>query len=262
MRFLRYIRDALRRAKLEYKYFSKPKWTLNEVGEFWDSVPDYDHINETMYPYLRRFSNSWILAKRYIGAYLMMLDIQSRTGKGTEFWSEKGVVKKSYLLDYSDRLIDIAKNRLDALDLDYEISKIDKYELPFSDSMFDLVVSYETIEHVSNRALFIKELARVMKKDGIMILTCPNALWEPVHWISAIIGFNHSEGPHRFPKRSTLTKIFSHNKLAIEEENTTIVLPFNNNISIRLDQYLEKYCPNFFLRAIGLRRTFVLSKMV
>ena len=101
-----------------------------------------------------------------------------------------------------------------------------------------------------------------MKKDGIMILTCPNALWEPVHWISAIIGFNHSEGPHRFPKRSTLTKIFSDNQLTIKEENTTIVLPFNNNISIRLDQYLEKYCPNLFLRTIGLRRTFVLSKMV
>ena len=30
-------------------------WTLQEVGQFWDSVADYDDINEQTYSYFRRF---------------------------------------------------------------------------------------------------------------------------------------------------------------------------------------------------------------
>lgn len=47
-------------------------------------------------------------------------------------------------------------------------------ELPFSDNQFDIVCSFETLEHVRDPAQVIAEMARVAKVDGHVLLTVPN----------------------------------------------------------------------------------------
>lgn len=47
-------------------------------------------------------------------------------------------------------------------------------ELPFKNNFFDLIVSVESIEHLENPWDFIKELYRVLKPGGRLILTTPN----------------------------------------------------------------------------------------
>jgi SAM-dependent methyltransferase len=49
--------------------------------------------------------------------------------------------------------------------------------LPFSGESFDVVVSNHVIEHVANQALHIAELARVVKRGGVVYLATPNRLW-------------------------------------------------------------------------------------
>jgi len=46
--------------------------------------------------------------------------------------------------------------------------------LPFADASFDAVVSFETIEHVAAQQMFLDEVRRVLRSDGIFILSCPN----------------------------------------------------------------------------------------
>jgi SAM-dependent methyltransferase len=46
--------------------------------------------------------------------------------------------------------------------------------LPFDDGSFDLVVSIETIEHLENPHLFLREIARVLKPCGHVVLATPN----------------------------------------------------------------------------------------
>lgn len=46
--------------------------------------------------------------------------------------------------------------------------------LPYGDGMFDLLISIEGIEHLENPSMFLREAARVLKKDGLIILTTPN----------------------------------------------------------------------------------------
>lgn len=46
--------------------------------------------------------------------------------------------------------------------------------LPFKDHFFDLVVSFDVIEHISEDSLFVKECHRVLKKDGTFIIGTPN----------------------------------------------------------------------------------------
>ncbi|HLA96663.1 MAG TPA: class I SAM-dependent methyltransferase [Pyrinomonadaceae bacterium] len=47
--------------------------------------------------------------------------------------------------------------------------------LPFTDESFDVVTSFETLEHLYERASFLAELKRVLKSDGRLILSTPNA---------------------------------------------------------------------------------------
>lgn len=46
--------------------------------------------------------------------------------------------------------------------------------LPFEDASFDVVVSFQVIEHIEDDHAFVSEMARVLKPNGIAILTTPN----------------------------------------------------------------------------------------
>jgi SAM-dependent methyltransferase len=48
--------------------------------------------------------------------------------------------------------------------------------LPFPDAHFDATVSIEVVEHVQDQFAFLRELARVTKPGGLVIVTTPNVL--------------------------------------------------------------------------------------
>ena len=48
--------------------------------------------------------------------------------------------------------------------------------LPLDDASIDVAVSFETVEHIAEQEEFMAELARVLKPDGVLILSCPNKL--------------------------------------------------------------------------------------
>jgi 2-polyprenyl-3-methyl-5-hydroxy-6-metoxy-1,4-benzoquinol methylase len=48
--------------------------------------------------------------------------------------------------------------------------------LPYESDRFDAVVSIEVIEHVEDQFAFLRELARIAKPGGIVIVTTPNTL--------------------------------------------------------------------------------------
>ncbi len=253
--------DFITRIRDEYRYFREDRWTLKDVGDFWDTVVGYDDINSKIYPYFRRFTNSYKLAKYYLPRNdYQMLDIQTRSGNGSLFWHQQNKISHSTCVDFSDYLLKLADHRLKGSGLAYDLLKINNFPLPFKNNTFDLVCTYETIEHISNYEEFLSELVRVMTQDGILILTCPNKAWDWIHSVTAISGMNHSEGPHRFLSRKELLKCFKNFNLEVLEENSTIFLPFSYSYSIRLDHYLEKRLPEVIKRKLALRRTFILKK--
>jgi ubiquinone/menaquinone biosynthesis C-methylase UbiE len=47
-------------------------------------------------------------------------------------------------------------------------------QLPLPAASVDLVVSFETIEHIEAQQAFVEEVARVLAPDGVFLLSCPN----------------------------------------------------------------------------------------
>jgi ubiquinone/menaquinone biosynthesis C-methylase UbiE len=254
------LRGAPSRALQEWHYLSQRSWSLQDVGRFWDSVVDYDSVNEAAYSYSRRFTNSFHLAGDLIGRENLTLDIQTRTGQGSSFWAKRGFVRKAHIVDFSERMLSAASSRLSETGVDFETHLVTDFPLPFTDETFDLVLSYETIEHVWERDVFMHELSRVLKAGQWMILTCPNLLWEPAHWVSAVLNLHHSEGPHRFLRRGTLLGLFRACGLEIIRENSTVVLPFSAAASVSINQVLERSLPESIKRTIALRRSYLLRK--
>lgn len=47
--------------------------------------------------------------------------------------------------------------------------------LGFGDESFDFVITFQVIEHIDDDAAFVREIARVLRPGGRLILTTPNA---------------------------------------------------------------------------------------
>ncbi len=200
----------------------------------WDTVDDYDEVNEQLYTYFRRFTNSYDLALKHLTKEkYKMIDIQARSGKGSLFWHEMGKIKSSVCVDFSDYLISLADRRLKNSGLKYKNVKVLDFPLPFKISEFDLVCSFDTIEHIYDFRTFFDELVRITSSDGVLILTCPNRAWEWVHWLTAAININHSEGPHRFLKRSELMECFRKNRMKILERTAQSFSPLIINFPLQ-----------------------------
>ena len=48
--------------------------------------------------------------------------------------------------------------------------------LPLADGSVEVAVTFETLEHIDEQALFLDEIARVLKPGGVLVLSCPNKL--------------------------------------------------------------------------------------
>lgn len=123
-----------------------------------------------------------------------VLDLGCNTGYGTEilFKSSNNIIG----VDVSERAILSAKNKYSHLGINFQL--IDGVQLPFNDNEFDVIVSFQVIEHIVDYEKYMNELKRVLKPQGIVIFTTPNALlrldpgmkpWNKFH----VREFNHSE---------------------------------------------------------------------
>lgn len=57
-----------------------------------------------------------------------------------------------------------------------EFREADCAALPFADASFDVVVSFETIEHITAQEAFLDEVRRVLRPGGFVVLSCPNKI--------------------------------------------------------------------------------------
>jgi 2-polyprenyl-3-methyl-5-hydroxy-6-metoxy-1,4-benzoquinol methylase len=92
------------------------------------------------------------------GSYLMANDAFSVTG-----------------IDINSIVIEKAREKYKRSNLQFLQGPADK--IPVEDHVFDIVVSFETIEHLENHQLIFNEIKRVLKPEGVLIISTPNKLF-------------------------------------------------------------------------------------
>jgi coenzyme F420 hydrogenase subunit beta len=247
-----------KRVASEYKYITSKEWSFRQAGDFWDSIIDYDEINKQTPSYFRRFVDGYKLSSLSDNSYV--LDICSRTGNGTIFFWEKKKIEKVICADFSEKFLEVCSLRLKAKNINFERSLIETLPLPFKDGEFNGILSFETIEHVSRPDIFIKELSRVLKKSGELILTTPNVLWEPIFSLAAILQLHHSEGPHRCIGRKRLHRYIKESGLTIVKQSATVLIPAGPPLLLKLGEWIEDRTKNTLMPLLGMRRIYICKK--
>lgn len=99
-----------------------------------------------------------------------ILDIASGEGYGSAMLAK--VANSVTGIDISAETVAHANKKYQMKNLRYFEGNAVKLNIP--DNSFDMVVSFETIEHVSQQDEVIAEFARVLRADGVLVLSSPN----------------------------------------------------------------------------------------
>ena len=101
----------------------------------------------------------------------IVLDCGCNIGYGTKVLSTH--CKEVVGIDVSPKAIKEARRRYGPDGLTFYV--VDGNHLPFKDGYFDVVVSFQVIEHINDYTPYLTEIKRVLRESGIAVFTTPNA---------------------------------------------------------------------------------------
>lgn len=100
-----------------------------------------------------------------------VLDLGCNNGYGTAILGRDSA--RTIGVDVSPQSVQAALQNSAAPNIDYRV--VDGLELPFEDATFDLIVSFQVIEHIFDVTPYLRNIRRVLKPGGTVIFTTPNA---------------------------------------------------------------------------------------
>lgn len=139
--------------------------------DIWSKVPPNYYqqgVKNNFFQYLWH-TQKIKLAKRIIGSlrFKNCLDIGCAGGYMISEIA-KTYPEANYMgVDVYDKAISYAKKTY--LNIRFKVASAEK--LPFKDKSFDLILFYETIEHVEDPRACLKEIKRVLSNNGSLVLT-------------------------------------------------------------------------------------------
>lgn len=160
----------------------------------------------------------------------VVLDIACGEGYGSNIMSEKA--KFVHGVDIDRQTIKYAKEKYKKKNLEYSIGNADA--IPLLDNSVDVVVSFETIEHHDKHDEMLLEIQRVLKPEGIVIISTPDKLFytEKAKFRNEF----HVKELYKnefldllskyFSKKQLLTKKYFNGISMIQEEKKTVELNF------------------------------------
>jgi len=118
----------------------------------------------------------------------------------------------------------------------FKVVQVDyNHKLPFKAKQFHGAISLEVIEHLYNAEVFLKEIHRVLKPQGWLIISTPNIAWWGYRLFVLLGKPPKKEGYHlRFFTYNTFTKILKDSGFQIIKSTSFTTIPFLNRLLISL----------------------------
>lgn len=127
-------------------------------------------------PYWGEHAARYVYALQFVSGKAV-LDIACGTGYGVGLLSSKAKFVTGVDIDP-----EAAKEAISECGQNAAVLLGNGLGLPFDDASFDVVTSFETLEHLHERSNFLAELHRVLRPTGTLILSTPNANYsQPVN---------------------------------------------------------------------------------
>lgn len=151
----------------------------SKAAELHKNVPPDWYAKSIKENLLQRF---WHLTRfREVGRMVepsggKILDIGSADGTFTKIVLDKSKAEKVVGIDVLPRSVSFAKRRF-ARSKKLSFRVADAHNLPFGKGEFDAVFCLETLEHVEDPIRVIKEMYRVLKDQGYIVVLVPSENW-------------------------------------------------------------------------------------
>lgn len=128
-------------------------------------IPEYHHGMLMYGEHIMRYESVMDAVKGKV-----ILDIASGSGYGSATLAQ--VAKKVYGVDINEKAIKYSQENYGSDNIEFIAGS--GTAIPLKDDSVEVVVSHETIEHIDDYKLFLKEVKRVLKKGGQAIISTPN----------------------------------------------------------------------------------------
>jgi len=183
------------------------------------------------------------ILKGFISPRKQILDIGCGAGHLSDFLYKNGMTVIS--IDFSQHMIISTKNNYSHLNP--IIMSAEK--LGFKDKSFDVVISYDLIEHLYDVKSHLKEVRRILKRGGFYIIKTPNKHIERLYNI-----FKHPDNKYRKAFHPSLQSHLSLNKIStitgfdvkflpVRELSNTQMAKIKNEHIKTLAAFLVKHLP-------------------
>lgn len=233
------------------------KFTIQEVCDFWNKIaPIYEPLNKKVgYVHTQRFEKALEFGKIEPGHKI--LNIWSRTGSLIPYLRKTDNLE-IHNREVSPEMMKVAQER-------YPQEKFELTDLEnlseLSNDWFDRIISLETLEHAPKPDVFLKELYRVIKPGGLLIMSLPPKGEEVPEFIYKLFFKDHGEGPHRFLWPKEVKGLLKDSGFTLLHHKPYIILPLGND---KLTRWGERTLTFIFgktpLANFGVRHFYIAKK--
>lgn len=129
---------------------------------------DFESKEEYLIYLLHLFAYEF--AKKEIPENKFVLEVGCGEGYGTSLLSQNSA--KIIAMDVDKNTITHASEKYGAENCVFKL--YDGIRIPYEDNTFDAVVSFQVIEHIQDDVNYVSEIYRVLRRDGLFIVTTPN----------------------------------------------------------------------------------------
>lgn len=137
----------------------------DEIKKMFDEIaPKYDFMNDIISFKLHKFIKKSAVNKLKFPYNANVLDLCTGTGDIAKILSTKKRIEKIYAVDFSDKMLAIAKNKNSDSKIKY--IKADCTNLFFEDNYFDIITMFFGLRNIEDKETVIKEIYRVLKPGG------------------------------------------------------------------------------------------------
>lgn len=198
-----------------YKRHKKAKYVMNPERLH----PDFYQKDVVNYLLYEKHLFAYDYIKKFLFPGVKVLEIGCGDGYGANYINRKDI--RFEAIDISSEAVNIAKSKYKNI----KFKSFNGVDYNYPDNTFDLIISFQVIEHVNDVNLYLSQIKRILKPNGILVITTPDRRyrladeqkpWNPFHLREYDIKTYKKDIQNIFPNTTIYSVLASKEILDIE----------------------------------------------